>query len=211
MKIEILSVNDKAFKEYGNVLEGYDFTDLFAACVKAAPMPEQGFTYQASVPEMETLPIADEIKNRVFGGLPIQFGFVSGSNDTLNCLEFHRSSELNIALNDIILLLGKVTEMEDSKFDTSKVKAFKVPAGTCVELFGTTLHYAPCDGEAGGYRIICVLPRGTNGDKPDFVAKTAEDRLCMGVNKWIMAHPDAPEAQNGIPVALLGENIVIRS
>ena len=32
---------------------------------------------------------------------------------------------------------------EDFTYDTSKVEAFLVPAGTAVEIYATTLHYAP--------------------------------------------------------------------
>ena len=32
----------------------------------------------------------------------------------------------------------------DHTYDTSKMEAFLVPAGTAVEVYATTLHYAPC-------------------------------------------------------------------
>ncbi len=207
--MKILSVFSSEFKKYGNVLEGFDFAELFKVCEATAPKPGDGFVYQASVPELEALPAAKEIKNHIFGGMPVQFGYVSGSNSTLNCLEYHRSSELNIALDSVILLLGSICDMEDYKFDTSKVQAFEVPAGVGVELFGTTLHYAPCNNKNDGYRVICVLPEGTNKERPQMEDVTLEDKLCRGTNKWIISHPDAPEASKGIYVGLYGENLTV--
>ena len=39
---------------------------------------------------------------------------------------------------------------------------FFVPAGTAVELYATTLHYAPCSVDGKEFRCGVVLPRGTN-------------------------------------------------
>ena len=73
-----------------------------------------------------------------------------GYNTKLNCLEYHRDSEINVGEQDFILLLAKEDEIEDGQLDTAKVKAFRVPAGTAVEVYGTTLHYAPCQISSGG-------------------------------------------------------------
>ena len=144
---------------------------------------------------------------RGFGGYPVQMGYVVGSVRTMNCLEYHKSSEYNIAMDDIILLLGREQDIVGGTYDSSLCKAFFVPAGTGVELYGTTLHYAPFHVKKGGYHMICVLPRGTNGDKIKFQIKNDEDKMCLGVNKWLMAHADAPEAKNGAYVGIIGKNI----
>ena len=62
----------------------------------------------------------------------------------LNALEYHRSSEANVAATDVILLLGQQSDItDDFKYDTAQLEAFFVPAGTAVELYATTLHYTP--------------------------------------------------------------------
>ncbi len=76
--------------------------------------------------------------------MPIQIGMVCGHNSTLNCLEYHQDSEVNIDAADFILLLAKQSEIENGMLDTSRIKAFRVPAGVFVEVYATTLHYAPC-------------------------------------------------------------------
>lgn len=111
-------------------------------------MPE-GVLYVASQPELEALPIAERLKNSAYGGMPIQLGWCSGHNTKLNCLEYHRDSEINIGRNDFILLLAKEEEIENGLLGTESVKAFRVPAGAVVEVYATTLHYAPCSARKG--------------------------------------------------------------
>jgi len=204
--MKLYSVNDAEFNEYGVVLTGYDYSELFENLSKV-PVPERGIVYVASEKTLENCSEAKKMEIRGFGGYPVQLGYVSGINRTMNCLEYHKSSEYNIALEDIILVLGHEKQIVDGKFDSSLCKAFHVPAGTGVELYGTTLHYAPFNVNEGGYRIICVLPRGTNAPKIEFKSQNLEDKMCFGVNKWLMAHKDADEVNDGAYVGITGENI----
>lgn len=207
--MKIYDVTDREFASYGQVLEGYDYSELFAALEQTIQIPEEGFGYVASIEALENLKIAQEFSLRGFGGMPIQLGSVYGKNRTLNCLEYHKSSEFNIAQQEVVLLLGKQGDLVDHRLNTETVKAFRIPAGCGVELFATTLHYAPCNAEACGYRVVCVLPSGTNAPRPEGLTNTGEDRLCMGTNKWLLAHADAPEIKGGAFEGLIGENITI--
>lgn len=205
--MKILSVNHPSFQQYGQILTGYDVQPLLGTLSVVAPLSE-GVTYVPEVPELMALPIAGELSNRAFGGMPVELGFCSGHNTKLNCLEYHRDSELNLGVQDFILLLAKREEMVDGKLDTGKVVAFRVPAGVLVEVYATTLHYAPCN--AGqGFQVLVVLPRGTNLEKPSFVPRNDEDEILTARNKWLLAHVDSSEAAGGAPVRLIGENIDI--
>ena len=140
--MEIKSVLDESFRKYGKVLEGYDFSALLRA-MRHTPVPED-VVYVPSCEEMEALDVAKELQNKGFGGLPIQIGYCNGHNKKLNAVEYHRNSEINVAVTDLVLLLGCQQDIEeDFTYDTSKIEAFLVPAGTGIEVYGTTLHYAP--------------------------------------------------------------------
>ena len=204
--MKVYQITDPEFKKYGQVLENYDFSDLFSR-LKELPVSDNGIVYEASVKALEESNVKDELENRGFGGLPVQLGYVGGNNKILNCLEYHKTSEFNIALDDVILVLGIQSEIENGTFNTSTCKAFYVPGGTGVELYGTTLHYAPMNVKDENYRVVCVLPKGTNGKKPTFNATTIEDQMCLGNNKWLMAHKDSNEAKDGAYIGLKGENI----
>ena len=208
MKID--SVFDPAFKPYGKVLEGYDTAELIAA-MEAIPLPEDGTAYEPWIDSLEACGIFAELRDRAYGGMPVELGMCWGRNTKLNCLEYHRDSEINIGWKDFILLLAKQDEIEDGVLDTAKVKAFRVPAGVPVEVYATTLHYAPChaDGQQG-FRVAVVLPRGTNTAKPAYEPKCEEDTWMTARNKWLLAHPESNEAQNGAHIGLRGVNIDIK-
>ena len=204
--MKVYQITDKEFLEYGMPLVGYDFSSFLKA-LATLPIPETGIVYEASVEALEADKEFSAMQSRGFGGMPIQIGYVGGNNKVLNCLEYHKSSEFNIALDDVILVLGTQTEMDGNTFDTSRCKAFLVPAGCGVELFATTLHYAPMNVSEKGYRVACVLPLGTNGAKPDFTPLDGQDQLCFGSNKWLLAHPDSSEEKKGAYIGLTGKNI----
>ena len=106
----------------------------------------------------------------------------------------------------MILLLGWLPDVTDEfTYDTSKIEAFMVPAGTVVEMYETTLHYAPCNAAEGGFKCIVILPKGTNTDIDFAVATEGEDTLMTAKNKWLIAHEDA--AIEGAFNGLRGENI----
>ena len=206
--MKIYSVSDHAFKPYGKVLTGFDTAALVAA-MKTIPMPESGTAYEPGIEVLEACGIFNEMRDRAYGGMPIQIGMCWGYNTKLNCLEYHRDSEVNVGETDFVLLLAKEGEIEDGMLDTAKVKAFRVPAGTAVEVYGTTLHYAPCQTTEAGFRVAVVLPKGTNTETPVFEAKSEEDTWLTARNKWLLAHPDSSEAKTGAHIGLTGKNIDI--
>ena len=208
--MNILSISDESFRPYGKVLEGYDTAELIRA-MEAIPLPESGTAYRPGIESLEACGIFGEMQDGTYGGMPIQLGMCWGHNTSLNCLEYHRDSEVNIGDDDFILLLAKQDEIIDGVLDTAKVKAFKVPGGVPVEVYATTLHYAPCQASPDkGFRVAVVLPKGTNTDKPVFAAKNEEDRWMTARNKWLLAHPESKEAKNGAHIGLSGVNINIK-
>ena len=209
--MKILSVFDPEFKPYGKVVTGMERTcaEILEA-LEQTPLPE-GVGYVPTEPILQELPAATEVSENLFGGMPAQLGWCNGHNTKLNCLEYHRDSEFNLGTQDFILLLAKMEDIgDDGKLDTAKVKAFRAPAGTLVECYATTLHYAPCHCDASkGFRVLIALPWLTNTDKPAIKELSPEDKLLWARNKWLLAHPESAEAAQGAYVGLTGENIDI--
>jgi len=207
MKIE--SVYSPAFRAYGQVLTGYDTEKLLWA-MEAIPLPKEGTAYEPSIAALEGCDIFRRIQDHAYGGMPVQIGMCWGRNTKLNCLEYHRDSEVNIGAGDFILLLARQDQIENGVLDTADVCAFRVPAGVAVEVYATTLHYAPCHVDKNeGFREAVVLPKGTNEAKPSIVPVNDEDRRLQARNKWLLAHKESIEASQGAYVGLSGENINI--
>ncbi len=212
--MKIKSVFSKEFSRYGKVLTGYDTKDLIAKLNEVTPMPADSTVYEPGDSNLEALPIAKEFSDNAYGGMPVQVGYCNGFNTKLNCFEYHRGSELNIPSVDMILLLATVSDIENGRLNTRKTQAFRVPAGTVVEVYETTLHYAPCCDVRGneiapGFRVVIVLPKDTNTAKPEIQVKNLEDKMLWAKNKWLLAHPASSEAKNGAYIGLTGENIDI--
>lgn len=205
MKIE--SIDSPAFRPYGKVVGGYDFKE-FLEILRQTPVPEGAVVYVPSDSELEGLPVAKELADRFYGGMPIQVGYCNGHNATLNCLEYHRDSEVDVFATDAVLLVAMEQEIERGTLHTDCVKVFCVPAGTAVELYATTLHYAPCSSAPDtGFQVSIVLPKGTNAEAPAIERRTIEDAMLWARNKWLLSHMDAPEAREGAYVGLVGENL----
>lgn len=205
----IKSLTDKEFKKYGQVLKNYDCSEILEK-MKDAPLPEN-VIYEPSIKELEELSIAKELKEREFGELPIQIGYCNGNNYMLNAVEYHRTSEINIAVTDLILLIGCQRDIEDDySYDTANIEAFLVPAGTAIEVYATTLHYAPCNANEDGFKCVVVLPRDTNLPLDNKVEKTGEDALLFAKNKWLIGHKDTDLGEQGAFIGLVGENITIK-
>lgn len=156
--MKIQKVTDTSFRKYGRVIGEYDFTRLLDA-MEHTPVSDE-VVYEPSVESLEKLEIAKLLQEKYYGELPIQVGFCNGKNYKLKALEYHRSSEVNVAATDAILILGSQQDIADDwSFDTAKCEAFLVPKGTAVEIYATTLHYAPCNVGDERFRVTVVLPR----------------------------------------------------
>lgn len=211
--MQIYEVTDQRFRKYGRVLDTPSLTGEvrkeLAEQMEKTPLPAD-VVYEPSIEALEQTKAAEILKEEIFGELPIQVGYCNGNNYLLNALEYHRSSEINIAATDLILLLGSEQDVaEDFTYETDKVEAFLVKAGTAVELYATTLHYAPCNAETAGFRDVIVLPKGTNYPLRACHDVTGEDKLLAATNKWLIGH-----AEGGLPegsfLGLKGKNISVK-
>ncbi len=206
--MHIYTVTDPEFRPYGRIVTGLeDAAREICEALKHTPLPE-AVGYVPEEPSLQNLPAAALVRDHLFGGMPCQLGWCNGHNSRLNCLEYHRDSEFNLGVQDFILLLARQDEIVGGKLDTGKVKAFRVPAGVLVEVYATSLHYAPCHADASrGFQVLIALPRGTNTQMPVIPRRGGDDALLWAKNKWLLAHPESPEAGEGACIGLTGENI----
>ncbi len=206
--MEIKKVTDPSFRKYGRVVEGIDFTDLVEAIKKETPLPD-GVAYEPSIKALEETTAAKALQRRTYGELPIEVGYCNGHNYKLNAIEYHRSSEINVAATDAVLILGMQQDItEDFKYETAKMEAFLVEAGTAVELYATTLHYAPCSADEGGFKVGIVLPAGTNYPLEES-HDGWEDSLITAQNKWLIGHAEGG-LDAGAHIGLVGKNLDVR-
>ena len=203
--IKIEMINNDNFRPYGEIVEGYDYSEIIAYMEKNTEIPN-GCKYCPTVPEMEATDAAKKITAVYCGAMPAQFGYTNGTTSSLDALEYHKASELVIAVTDLIVLVALRSEIVNKNLDVSCVKAVYVPAGTGFEMYATTLHYAPVRVYEEGYKSVVVLPKGTNYD----IEKNELDPMLWGTNKWLIAHPEVESLKSkGAACWISGDNIHI--
>lgn len=204
--IPFFDVTDKEFAPFGRVITGLVVSEIIAAA-KKIQNPASGSAYLPSVAEFEKLPVAEEIGKEFFGTLPAQVGYCYGHNSLLNATEWHFSSEINIAVTPLALILGHLWDVKDNTIDASQFKAFYVPAGTVIECFSTTLHYSPCEVQKDGFGWVVALPLGTN----TALTETVKNPLLFARNKWLISHVDNRSLiEEGAVAGVTGKNIEIK-
>lgn len=200
--LELYPVQSPEFREYGKVITDMD-SFAVAKAAEEICMPPKGTVYHASDPAFEALEIAKIIRDEVFGTLETQLGYCYGFNSCLNAAEWHCSSELNIAITPLVLILGKRSDLENGRMNSSVMKAFYLPAGTVAEIYATSLHFCPCQTGEEGFRCVVGLPKGTNLP----LEAPTDDKLLFRRNKWIVAHDDNEELiARGVVPGICGDN-----
>lgn len=204
-EIEFFDVTDKEFATFGRIIN-LDTNEIIAEA-KKIENPESGSSYLPSVEDFESLQISAQIKNEIYGTMPTQIGYCWGHNTFMNATEWHTGSEVNIAVTPLVLILGHIWDIHNGKIDSSKFKAFYLPAGTAIEVYATSLHFCPCEVEKDGFGCVVGLPEGTNTD----LAEKVNDPLVFRKNKWIIAHVENETLINrGVVAGITGKNFEIK-
>ena len=203
--IEIFDTASKEFSVFGRKLDLN--TDEIVKVAEGTKNPEIGSLYDASLTEFEKLKIAEEIGEECFGEMGCQVGYCRGHSNRLNAFEWHTSSEINVAVTDLVLILARVDQIENRKIDSSLSKVFYIKKGEAIEVYATSLHFCPCEVEKSGFGCVVALPRGTNLP----LERAHNDPFLFRKNKWIIAHVEnAFLIERGVTAGVYGENIEIK-
>ena len=100
--IKIYRTSDKEFIPYGKVIKDVDSAPFIEAAKKAEKV-ENGSMYIPTFAPFEELKESKEIGIKYFGEMPTQMGYCYGYSNKLNAVEWHKSSEINVAVTPLIL------------------------------------------------------------------------------------------------------------
>ena len=185
----IKNVNDAAFSRYGKLIH-LDVDALLQEAEKQYPIPTSGNAYIADIAALH--PFAE-------------VGICHGHNTTLLGLEYHIGSEVNMAITDCVLALGRKEDFQAPGIDKEALEVFYVPKGSVIELFEGTLHYCPFSADQKGFSTIVILL-----DKTNTPISYRKGELLTKRNKWFIAHvQNQKKIQEGNVGGLLGEPLQI--
>ncbi len=202
--MEIRSVSDEEFQKYGKVLS-LDAKDIVSYLLNDSIMPEEKNIYVRDEKNMHSLMGIDQIREEVFGNGPIEVGYCNGYNSLLNCLEYHACPEVDIAGDDLVLLLARQEDVKDGMIHSEDIEAFLLKKGQAVILYPYIFHFSPCKLSRNGFHCAILLSEGTNKD----LLKKPNDPRLWKENKWLFCHKDSLQAKMGAYVGIKGENLSV--
>lgn len=204
--LKVKTIMDSSFEKYGDVLSFSDsmISEIINLAEDKFTIPSSGNIYVPEDKELKQTRIAKDIYTNIFGESDIQVGICFGNSTNLNSLEYHKCSEVVIAITDLVIFLGKASDIKDFKYDSSLAEAFYVPAGSVIELYPRILHFAPCKVSGGGFKSIIILTKETNNS---IETKNVSNPLLFKKNKWILTHSDNVKmVRQGVYEGITGAN-----
>lgn len=210
-KLNIKSIKDPAFSRYGQLHKGINTDKLIENVLNYVVMPNKGSAYEASIPVLESdKELVTELEQKVYGEMPIEIGLCYGWNSKLNGVEYHKGNEFNVAVTDLILMLGDYEDISfgnEITYNSDKIEIFYVEKGTTFEIYASCLHYSAIHvKEEDGFIAVIVLPKGTNEPLDYSVEKIDENRILEATNKWLILHPEVTDEGYA---KIIGENITV--
>lgn len=201
--LPIFSADDfDNIKKYGRKIE-YDFSSEIEFIKKETKIPADGTIYIPHIDGAQT----ENISRGFFGEMPVQMGVCHGHNSLLNGLEYHKGSEIVVAVTDLVLLVAHYNDISDGKIDSGKVAGIFLNAAEAFEMFQTTLHYAPSKVSDEGFMSIIILPDGTNYP----LEKPSNDKMLYMKNKWLIVHEEhKKDAGDNAYIGITGANIELK-
>lgn len=208
--VEILDIYGSEFKRFGRV-SSLDCSEIIGYIQRKTVIPKEGNYYIPHDKSMEKFRVYREAYERNFGLVDIEIGYCNGQSSYLNGLEYHKTNEFNIGVTDMVIFLAMIQDLNGNYIDTKVAKAFFLGKGEVVELYQTSMHYAPCKVFESGFKCGVILTRPTNvlTNIVDVNAE-GEHRLLFKQNTWLVVHPEFKEfVEMGAFPGITGENIKI--
>lgn len=195
--LEIHSIDEPIFSKYAAVIKDYDNSTV-SDVMDEIQLPTN-FYYKIENPKLEANAEIQKVGANVYAGMPYIAGECVGNSSDLPNSEYHNGSEVNIYQNDVVMALGRRNDVHDFKYDPSKdATLFFIPAGTAIELYGGTIHFAPFKVNPEGFKFVVMLLSGTNENLPNG-AKFANPRIAK-TNNFFFGYEDGSMVGDQITV-----------
>lgn len=207
---QLFDLYSSRVKKFGRSVDYIDFSEAIDYMRNHIPIPEHGYYYTPSLEALENLKVKEEVSRLCYGHMNIQIGYCNGKNTMLDGLEYHKGTEICVAVTDTVLFLGSLVDMDGINFDSSNVEALYLAEGEAFEMYPTTMHFCPCHTttKAPGFKTIVFLPKDTNYEVEGMqILSEGEGRLLWRRNEWQMVHLDNKKGiEQGNYPGLSGEN-----
>lgn len=207
----IKETTDPTFAKYGKIYANYDVSDVIKYMDENIIIDKTSNIYVPTNAELEKVPSMQMIGTDVYAGMPFEVGECTGRSSNFTAVEYHQGSELNVMITDVVMVLGKRSVLEENgTFNAEKqAELFFVPRGTVVEFYSDTLHYSPLKVDDAGFKIIVMLPAGSNQPLPENFH--SNNPRIVKKNKFQVVHRSrSDKIAQGAQVGVSGELIELK-
>jgi hypothetical protein len=179
----------------------------FVAHMREAFAGEMGDepVYEPVVEALQDDPLIADIQSTIYGGDPVQVGWVYGNNDTFETLEYNGVTVTLITADPIVLFAASQSDIDTETWtiDAKAATAFYIPEVLVVELNPDTMRSFPIRVlQETGYLVAVVTPAGVGLE--DASPGNGMDQALVANDRWVFGFPDT-----GYYTGLTGSSVTI--
>lgn len=157
-------VDDPKFEPFGAAYWELDPAE-FVQAMRDAFSGEMGdqAVYEPEVEALADHSLLDQISETIYGGEPVQAGWIYGNNASLDYLEYNGVIVTLVTAENAVLFVGSRASLDETTwtFDAGDADGFYVPANTVVALNADVLRSAPLRvTNATGQLTAVIVPEG---------------------------------------------------
>jgi len=184
-------VDDPKFESYGSPawdLDATSFVKLMKDNFKGQ-MGDQA-VYEPKVEALQNDPLIAQIQEKIYGGKPVQVGWIYGNNAKLDFMETNGENVTLIPADNTVVFTGKKADVDptNASFDIGKASAFYLPANAVVTFYTDTLRSAPLRIDQNtGVLTAVIVPVGVGVEKAS--PGTGIDQALVAKSRWVFGQP----------------------
>lgn len=155
-------VDEKSFEEFGSPhweLDPSEFTQAMADAFDGE-MGEES-VYEPAVDALQNDPFVAQVQDTIFGGGPVQVGWVYGNTGDLELMYHTPVSATLITANDVVLFAGANDEATGGSVDSKNTSAYFTPHNSVIEMGPGSLFSIPVRAiKESGQITAVIVPQG---------------------------------------------------
>ncbi len=144
--------------------------------------------YEPKVDALQGQPLVAQIQETIYGGEPIQVGWIYGDNANLDFVEFNGVTVTLVTVDNAVIFAGEKANLDTSAwtYDVKNLTAFYIPANTVVAFKSETIRSAPIRvSKATGQLTAVITPVGVGLESAS--PGSGMDQALVAKDRWVFA------------------------
>jgi hypothetical protein len=146
--------------------------------------------YEPKVDALQNQPLVAQIQDTIYGGAPVQVGWIYGDNANLDLVEYNGVTVTLVTADNAVIFAGDKANLDTTSwnYDVKNLTAFYIPANTVVAFKPETLRSNPLRvSKATGQLTAVITPVGVGIDPT--TPGSGMDQALVAKDRWVFAIP----------------------